>query len=320
MPAAIPMSTILVTGASGFVGRHTIPRLLDAGHRVVAFVRSDAAAAETLGRLSRDHRERATTRIGDVTRMDTVRAALEGADAVLHLAAIPRDFSRGAELRLVNTEGTRNVLVAARTAGARRFVHQGALGVEDDPRLRYASSKAKAERLVADSGLAWTIVKPSLIWGPGDGFFNLIAELARVSPLVLPVPAGAHSRFQPIAIDDVARCLTACFDDEDTVGKVLEIGGPRQLTYAEIVREVLAAMGSRRVLVPVPIPLIRLIAGTAELVRLPFPVATDQLAQMGLDNITELDSVSRRFGFEPTEMAGQLGYLRQRPAEQERTA
>jgi uncharacterized protein YbjT (DUF2867 family) len=312
------MSTILVTGASGFVGRHTIPHLLDAGHRVVALVRSERAVADVRRRLNRADNEQTETRVGDVTRRETLPPALAGTDAVLHLAAIPRDFSAGAELRLVNTEGTRNLLVAAREAAVRRFVHQGALGIEDDPRLKYASSKVKAERLVADSGLDWTITKPSLIWGPGDGFFNLIADLARVSPLVLPIPAGARSRFQPIGIDDVARCISACFADGAQFGRSLEFGGPRYWTYPEMVREVLRALGAHRVLLPMPVPLIRLVAGGAELLRLPFPVATDQLAQLDLDNITGLDSVERTFGFQPADMGGRLGYLRLGRDEQER--
>jgi NADH dehydrogenase len=318
MPAAIPMSTILVTGASGFVGRHTIPRLLEAGHRVVALVRSEAAGAAVRDQLGDVQRDRVDTRIGDITRRDTLVAALDAIDAVLHLAAIPRDFSAGAHLRLVNTEGTRNLVVAMRDAGVRRLVHQGALGVIDDPRLKYASSKARAERLVVESGLDWTITKPSLIWGPGDGFFNLIADLARISPLVLPIPAGARSRFQPIGIADVARSITACFADGPHVGRSLELGGPRQWTYAEMVREVLRALGARRTLLPMPVPLIRLVAGSAERVRLPFPVATDQLRQLALDNITTLDAVPTTFGFEPADMAGNLGYLRLGRDEQDR--
>jgi uncharacterized protein YbjT (DUF2867 family) len=317
MPAAIQMSTILVTGADGFVGRHTLPRLLEAGHRVVGLVRSEEAAARVGDRLSPEHRDRVETRIGDVTDQERVPTILAGTDAVLHLAAIPRDFSGGAELRLVNTEGTRNLVVAAGRAGVRRFVHQGALGIADDPRFAYGSSKAKAEQIVAASGLEWTILKPSLIWGPGDGFFNLIAELVRMSPLVVPVPAGVRSRFQPIGVADVARCLTACFDDPSTIGRSIEVGGPRHWTYPEIVRAVLAAMGSRRALLPMPVPLIRLVAGASEFVRLPFPVATDQLRQMSLDNITTLDSVEKAFGFEPADMAGSLGYLRRRPRDQD---
>ena len=311
------MSTILVTGASGFVGSHLVPSLIDARHRVVALARSRAAGGRVLGRLSRTQREAATVRTGDVTERATLAGALEGVDAVLHLVAIPRDWSAGQELRLVNTEGTRNMLEAARAAGVRRFIHQGALGVEDDPSLHYASSKAKAEALVAASGLDWTILKPSLLWGERDGFFNVIADLVRISPGVVPVPAGARSRFQPMWVGDLARIVVHAVRDPATVGQVFELGGPRYWTYAEMVREVLRGMGARRAIAPVPQPFIRLIAGTSEAVRLPFPVATDQLRQLARDNITEIGAVERAFGWEPRPMDGSLGYLRRKRSDQE---
>jgi uncharacterized protein YbjT (DUF2867 family) len=307
------MSTILVTGASGFVGRHVLPSLLAAGHRVLALTRSEGSGEAILRRLRADRQSAVETRTGDVTRPESLPAALQGADAVLHLAAIPRDWDGGATLRLVNTEGTRNLLAAVREARIRRFVHQGAMGVEDDPDLHYASSKAKAERLVAESGLDWTITKPSLLWGPGDGFFNIIADLVRVSPGVVPVPGTGTSRFQPLAVGDLARI----FDDPSTIGRSYELGGPRYWTYREITREVLAGMRARRAIVPVPVPLIGLVAGTAERVRLPFPVATDQLRQLRLDNIGPLDLIDRAFGFEPTPMEGNLDYLRSRKRDQE---
>ena len=129
---------------------------------------------------------------------------MAGIDAIVHLAAIPRDFDGGQSLRLVNTEGTRNVVHAAREAGVRRFVHQGALAVVDEPDLHYASSKAKAMAIVRDSGLDWTILDPSLLFGPRDGFFNLIAGLVRMSPGVVPITGTGAARFQPLAIDDLA--------------------------------------------------------------------------------------------------------------------
>ena len=132
---------------------------------------------------------------------------MAGVDAVVHLVAIPRDFNGGADLRLVNTEGTRAVVAAMKEAGVRRLVHMGALGVADDPALHYASSKAKAEALVRDSGLDWTILKPSLQFGEGDGFFNIIAGLVRLSPGVVPVPGDGKARFQPIHVDDVAAVV-----------------------------------------------------------------------------------------------------------------
>lgn len=310
------MSTILVTGASGFVGSYVMPALIEHGHRAVALVRSPEAGERVLGRLG-GSASSAELRTGDVTEPASLPAALAGVDAVLHLVAIPRDRDGGASLRLINTEGTRNVVAAMESAGVRRLVHQGALGVRDDPRLHYASSKAKAEALVAASGLEWTIVKPSLLWGERDGFFNVIAGLVRMSPGVVPVPGDGSSRFQPLAVVDLARVLALCLERPQTIGRTYEIGGPRIWTYREITREVITAMGAHRATVPMPVPLISLVAGASELVHVPFPVATDQLRQLSLDNIAEPDAVERDFGFRPADMAGQLGYLRRKPRDQD---
>ena len=311
------MSTILVSGASGFVGSHMLPELIAAGHRIAAFVRTRTAGEVVLGRLDPDERNAVEIRIGDVTSPETVTAALGGVDGVLHLAAIPRDYRGGADLRLINTEGTRNVVRAMEAAGVRRLVHMGALGVVDDPALHYASSKARADQLVEGSSLDWTIVKPSLQFGPRDGFFNIIADLARMSPGLFPVPGAGASRFQPIHAGDVARVVRASFEDPTTIGASFELGGPRYWTYREIVAEVLGVLRKRRVIVPVPVPLIALVARTAEFARLPFPVASDQLRQLRLDNIGPLDLVPGRFGFTPRDMAGQLGYLQRRRRDQE---
>ena len=310
------MSTILVTGASGFVGTAIVQALLDADHRVAALVRTPSAGEVVVGRLRPEQRAAVELRTGDVTRPETLGAALGGIDAVIHLVAIPRDLRGGADLRLINTEGTRAVVEAMKAAGVRRLVHMGAMGVADDPDLHYASSKAKGEAIVEASGLEWTTLKPSLQFGPGDGFFNIIADLARMSPGVIPVPGRGDSRFQPIHVDDVARVAVGSLADPTTIGQSLDLGGPRTWTYREITAEVLRALGKRRLIVPMPVPLIALVARTAELVRLPFPVASDQLRQLRLDNIGPLDLIERRFGWTPRDMAGQLGYLRERRQDQ----
>jgi uncharacterized protein YbjT (DUF2867 family) len=312
------MSTILVTGASGFVGSHVVPELLRGGHRVVALARTPTAGERILERAPAEHRGKVGIRIGDVTRPETLGPALEGIDAVLHLVAIPRDYTNGADLRLINTEGTRAVVEAMRAAGVRRLVHMGAMAVVDDPDLHYASSKAKAETLVAGSGLDWTILMPSLQFGPGDGFFNIIGDLVRMSPGLVPVPGDGRSRFQPIHAADVGRVVRTAFEDPTTVGQAFDLGGPRYVTYREITEEVLRALGKRRVIVPMPVPLIGLVARASEFVRLPFPVASDQLRQLKLDNIGPLDLVRARFGFTPRDIRGSLGYLRLPRREQER--
>ncbi|HEY3334402.1 MAG TPA: complex I NDUFA9 subunit family protein [Candidatus Limnocylindrales bacterium] len=312
------MSTVLVTGASGFVGSHLVPAILDAGHHVLALVRDAEAGELVQRRLTAAQRASLTIRHGDVTEPATLPAALEGADAVVHLVAIPRDWDGGASLRLVNTEGTRNIVKAATDAGVRRFVHLGALGVADEPDLHYASSKAKGMAIVRSSGLDWTILSPSLLFGPRDGFFNILADLVRLSPGVVPITGKGDARFQPLAIGDLARVTVQVLGDPSTAGTEYLLGGPRHWTYRQIMEEVLRAMGSKRAMLPMPVPVIRLVAGTMEALRIKaFPVATDQLRQLKLDNTGELDSVRSAFGFEPQPMEGGLAHLRTKLREQE---
>lgn len=310
------MSIILVTGASGFVGSHLVPALAAGGHKVVALARTPAAGALVTDRLEPARRSGIEIRIGDVTRPDTLAPALAGIDAVVHLVAIPRDFSGGADMRLVNTEGTRAIVAAMEAAGVHRLVHMGALGVEDVPDLHYASSKAKAELIVRESSLDWTVLRPSLQFGEGDGFFNIIAGLVRISPGLVPVPGNGSARFQPIHAADVASVVVRALADPTTVGHSYDLGGPRYWTYKEITREILTALGKKRLIVPMPVAMIRLVAGSAELVHLPFPVATDQLRQLRLDNIGPLDVIEPTFGFAPRSMEGALGYLGMRQRDQ----
>jgi NADH dehydrogenase len=305
------MSTVLVTGASGFVGSYVVPELAATGHRVIALVRSPAAGEAVRRRLPPALAERVDLRTGDVGDPGTLGAALVGVDAVVHLVAIPRDWNGGKDLLRVNLGGTTNLVAAMRQAGVRRLVHLGALGVEDREELHYAKSKARAEAAVRESGLDWTILRPSLLFGPRDGFFNIVADLVRVPAPIVPVPGNGKSRFQPIHAGDVALCVRLALERPETVGRSYDLGGPRHWTYREITEEVARALGKRRVIVPMPIPFIRLAAGAAEALRLRFfPVATDQLRQLALDNIGALDAVHGAFGFVPRRMEGELLYLR----------
>jgi len=311
------MSIVLVTGASGFVGGSVVPELVSGGHRVVALVRSPQAGEAVMARLGADERTHVELRTGDPVAATGLADALARVDAVVHLLAIARDRDGGKSLSRVNTGGTTTMLEAARAAGVRRFIHVGAMGVTDDPDLHYASSKAKAEEAVAASDLDWTILKPSLLWGPGDGFFNIIADLVRMSPGIVPVPGNGESRFQPLAVADLATCVRLSVESPATAGRSIELGGPSYWTYREITREVLAGMRKRRAIVRMPVALIKLVAGTAQAIHLPFPVATDQLRQLRLDNIGPLDSCYAAFGFIPRSMEAQLWYLRTKKRDQD---
>ena len=309
------MARIFLTGGSGFVGSHVLPALLEAGHQVVALARTPRAAAAITQRNAA-HAALLTTRIGDVTDPATLPAALAGCDAVVHLVALPRDWNKGADLLRVNTAGTESLIAAASATGVTRFVHLGALGVQDREELHYAKSKARAERAVRESSLDWTILKPSLIWGERDGFFNIVAALVKIPAPAVPVPGNGKSRFQPVWVGDVARAVVQVLGDPRSVRRSYELGGPRYWTYTEITQEVARALGKRRIVIPMPVPLISLVAGASEAIRLPFPVATDQLRQLALDNIGATDAVERELGFVPRDMGGRLSYLRRKISQQ----
>lgn len=311
------MATILLTGPTGFVGSNVLPALLEAGHHVRALVRSDAAGATVLRRLAPAHRAQVELVRGDVTDAGSLGPAVRGADAVIHLVAIARDRNDGRDLARINTTATIDLITAMETEGVRRLIHMGAMSVTDDPRLNYARSKARAEAAVRASSLRWTILKPSLMWGERDGFFNVLAQLVRTSPGIVPVPAGAKSRFQPLAVADLAKVVVMALEREEAVGGSYPLGGPAYWTYKEMLQEVLRGMGKRRLILPMPLPLIKLVARTAEKVGIPFPVASDQLRQLALDNADELGVVRRDWGFDPAPMNGRLGYLRTKPADQE---
>ena len=314
------MSTVLVTGASGFVGSHLIPELVGGGHRVVALVRTPQAGEAVMQRLPPEQAADVEVRTGDILDPGSLPAALAGVDAVVHLVAIARDWNGGQDLLRVNLGGTRNLIAAMQDAGQRRLVHLGALGVEDRESLNYAKSKARAEQAVRDSGLEWTILKPSLLFGPRDGFFNIVADLVRIPSPLVPVPGDGKSRFQPLHVADLALCLRLAMERPETIGHAYELGGPRTWTYREITGDVARALGKRRLIVPMPVPLIGLVARLAEALRLRFfPVATDQLRQLALDNVGPLDGVHGAFGFVPRKMEGELLYLRDSRKRQEPT-
>jgi NADH dehydrogenase len=133
----------------------------------------------------------------------------------------------------------------------------------------------------------------------------------------VPVPGNGKSRFQPVWVGDVARAIVQVLDaPKGSIKASFELGGPRYWTYAEITREVARALGKRRIIIPMPVPLITLVARISEAIRLPLPVATDQLRQLALDNIGATDAVERELGFAPVDMGGRLGYLRRKVSKQ----
>jgi NADH dehydrogenase len=294
--------TVAVIGATGFVGDAVTRRLASQGHRVLALWREGERAA--------DWPDGVEARSADVTTGEGLADALDGADAAVHLVAIPRE-SGGRTFAQVNVRGTQRAVEAAAAAGVGRFVHLSALGVVDDPKLGYLYSKWLGEQVVRDSALDWVVLRPSLLFGPGDGFFNLIKVTLRWwSPGLVAIPGRGDARFQPLSVEDLALAVERSVVDADRSHTVYELGGPDYWSYREIVDEVMRVTGKRRIPVPMPIPLISALTVATDRVLPIFPVSHDQISSLQRPNFTELDAFQRAFGVMPRPM--DLSYLSDR--------
>jgi uncharacterized protein YbjT (DUF2867 family) len=285
------MATTAVVGATGFVGSHLVPHLVRSDHRVIAISRG--------GRRNPDWTDAVEARAADVSTGAGLPDALHGADAIVHLVAIPRE-SRGRSFGEVNVGGTRNVVDAAAELGIRRFVHLSVLGVAEDRRLQYLSSKWRGEQIVRGSALDWVVLRPSLMFGEGDGFFSLIkTTLTWWSPGVIAIPGRGEERFQPLSVEDLAMGVERCVVESERAKSLYELGGPEHLTYREIVDAVMRATGKRRLKLYVPVPLISALTAVTDRVVPIFPVSHDQVRSIGRPNYTELDAFERAFGVKP---------------------
>jgi len=279
--------TVLVTGATGFVGPHVVHALRARELPVRALVR-DRSRASRLTAWGVDLVE------GDVTDSTSLRAACAGADAVIHLVAIikgPReDFER------VMVKGTRNLVAAAHEAGVRRFVLASALGLNERSKdtVPYFASKWQMELAVRESGLEHVIFRPSFIFGKDGGVLPTFVRLARYAP-VTPIVGPGTQRLQPIWVDDVAEYYARALDLPQATGRTFEIGGPDAPTWNEFWERLKRTLGVRRPSVHVPFSVLRVQAALTE--WLPgSPVTRDQLTMLELgDNVVTDPSAVETF-------------------------
>jgi len=284
---------ILVTGASGYLGSHITRRLAEAGQAVRALVRS-RAWAEAEGRLAGLNVEWVE---GDVTRPETLRDAVQGAEAVIHTAAIAIEKG-GRRYEDINYQGTVNVVDAAKAADVKRFIYISQLGADSKLPYRFLASKGKAQEHVAASGLAWTALRPSVMWGPEDEFANSFARLIPLTPIFFPIIGDGQARFQPVWVEDVVTAVVKSLDDASTIGQAFDLGGPEVLTILDIERRTLKALGAGRVMIPFPIPLLRIPVMLMGLVFPAPPVTTSLLDLLKVDN-TVKDNALGRFVAQP---------------------
>lgn len=295
---------VVVTGAAGFVGTHTCRALANAGWKVLALVRNPAKAAERLGHLPVE------IRVGDLRDAPYLRSSVDGAYAVVHLAAVAIEH-HGDNYQSANVDTTRGVLEAAFAARVPRLIHMSQNGSDSSSPFRFLRSKGEAQDMVAASGLEWTILRPSVIFGPEDAFVNVLASIVRLTPLVLPLPGNGEARFQPIAVTDVAAVIARSLADDSTRKAMFPLGGPAALTLRQMAERILVAMGTRRQIVGLPTGAMRpLVALISHLLPKP-PVTPELLDTLAVDNTVPDNTITTVFGIQPAPFAPEkLLYLR----------
>ena len=286
--------TVTVFGGSGFVGRYIVPRLAEDGWVIRVAVRNpDKAAflkpAGDVGQIvpvACNLRDQAS-----------VERALDGADAAINLVGILFETGRQT-FAAVQYEGAKRAAEAAAAAGITDYLHMSALGADAAGEAEYARSKAAAEEAVLAAIPTASILRPSIVFGPEDDFFNRFAAMARLSP-VLPLVGGGHTRFQPVYVADVAEATVKCLTDSDCDGKTYALGGPKVYSFKQLLQLMLQTINRRRLLVPLPFAVADMQAFFLE--KLPQPMLTrDQVAMLRKDNIVQPGALTLAdLGIEP---------------------
>ncbi len=292
---------ILITGASGFVASHLIPQLRKTGQPLRCLVTNEAEGA-------RIKAPGAELVIGNVNDPAALKAATDGVDTVIHLVAVIRE-PRNATFEQVNVIGTRNMVEAAKAAGVKRFIHMGALGATPDPKYKYLHSKWLGMEAVKASGLDWSILQPSVMFGEGAGFIASLVRSIHMVPGIVPIAGDGKTKLQPIWVGDVVSCVMKLLAGAKR-GESIQIGGPEIMTYDAMIDEILKALGEKRTKIHVPKWLMMPGVAVMDALFSNPPVTMVEFKSMEIPNVTEPDAVEKTFGFKPMLLRDGLGYLK----------
>lgn len=262
---------VFVTGSTGFVGNHVLNELLDKGHQVRALVRPGSEY-----KLKRPDEMESTS--GTVEEPADLIQGMEGCDAIIHLVGIIRAFPRrGITFEKLHTEAAANVVAAAKETGVSRLLHMSALGAREDGPTPYLSTKYAAEELVRESGLDFTIIRPSLIFGRGGEAIKMFSDM--VAKIVVPIIGDGKYRFQPVSASTVAQGFEKALGLEDAHGKTLDVGGPDNVTFDEIMDTLARVKGKTIVKIHLPVFPLRMVSSALQ--HAPgYPLTTDQITML----------------------------------------
>jgi NADH dehydrogenase len=282
---------VFVTGGSGHVGDSVLRLLSEAGHESRVLSRDPEPVRARLTAIRGVYPVR-----GDITEnsIDQLASLMAKNKAIIHLVGVI--IEKGTPgFEAIHVEGTRRIVEAAKQAGISRFIHMSALGARDSAPARYHQTKFAAEQIVRESGLDWTIFRPSIIYGERDEFLNTFAGIARLSP-ALPILGSGKGKLQPIWVEDVARCFAKALELPETIGQTYEMGGDQAWSIKEIMRLLVSAMGKRRMFLHIPLGIARLQAKMFNLLPGKPPFNEDQITMLGEDNVCDAGPLKKTFG------------------------
>lgn len=275
---------VTVFGGSGFIGAQVVRALAKRGYRVRIAVRRPNVSyrMRVLGEVGQIELVQANLRNGP-----SIARALDGAEACINLVGVLYEQGRQ-RFQTLHAKGAEDVANAAAQRGITRFVQMSALGADLEAGSKYARTKAMGEQAARAAAPGAVIIRPSIVFGQEDHFFNRFADLARISP-VLPLPGGGHTRFQPVFVGDVGAAIAACIASDEAHGRTYELGGPEVFSFRELMELVLRETRRRRMLLPLPWPLASAIGVVGDIQAGLLPIApqltSDQVTQLKRDNV-----------------------------------
>ena len=302
--------TVLVTGASGFIGRHVCAELVKVGHPVRGLARQVPV---------RKNRVEGVEYIRGVDISDVVTLTPEmfkDVDAIIHLVGIIAEVKRkGQTFQRIHVEGTRNIVDEAKRAGFDgRFIYMSAIGAALNAPAEYSRTKYQAERIVIGSECPYTIFRPSLVIGPDGEFIAQMKDLVLHNGPVIPVPGSGFNLFQPVWVDDLVQCVVKSLVMGETINQIYEIGGATQLSFNELIRGIAKSLGKpKKPLLHAPILLLYAAAAVMEKILPKPPVTRDQLKNLALDNITLSQDIKELFGVDPLGFDQMLAKIYEQP-------
>lgn len=266
---------VFLTGGTGFVGTEIVKELVKSRYRVKVLIHKQSV------NISSDLIEPVN---GDVANLESFVDAVKGCDAIIHLVGIIREIPwKGITFERLHVKATQNMLIAAKQNKIKRFIHMSANGAKPEG-TKYQTTKYQAEELVKNSGLTYTIFRPSIIFGKHDKFINELAKLMRFR--VIPYFGDGNHQLQPVSVKTVAEAFVKSINNKKAFNKIYHLGGPKVYTYKELLDTIAASRGKKIIKIPIPVWLIRVFATLFG--WLPqFPITNDQLTMLLEGNVCD---------------------------------